>query len=138
MTRLRGGCGAGEMWKVPVSRAGELDWGMACPLYRIERLREGSHRPPEPSPGSVTDEQKGFNKETQSSEQGFPVSVLTRLSLSGSAEPQTLQPLSSVPESLISLLRCPHGPLPLPRAVGSELTVMTEVCIWAARDTSRA
>lgn len=66
-------------------------------MYRIERLREGSHRPLEPSPGSVTDEQKGFNKETQSSEQGFPVSVLTRLSLSGSAEPQTLQPLSSVP-----------------------------------------
>lgn len=107
-----------------MSQAGELDWGMACPSYRTERLTESGHQPPEPSPGSVTDEQKGFNKETQSSEQGFPVSVLTRQSLSGSSEPQT-----SVPESLISLLRCPHGPLPLPRAVGSDLTVMTEVCV---------
>lgn len=118
-----------------MSRAGELDWGMAHPLYRTERLRGSGHRPPEPSPGYVTDEQKGFNKETQSSEQGFPVSVLTRLSLSSSSEPQALQPLSSVPESLISLLRCTHGPPPLPGAVGSELTVMTEICVWAVGET---
>lgn len=84
------------MWKVPVSRAGELDWGMARPSYRTERLRGSGHRPPGPSPGTVTDEQKGLNKETQGSEQGFPVSVLTRLSLSSSSEAQTLQPLSSV------------------------------------------
>lgn len=60
-----------------------------------------------------------------SSEQGFPVSVLTRtVSEWLLSEPQT-----SVPESHLFTGDALIGPPPRPWAVGSDLTVMTEVCV---------
>lgn len=96
-------------------------WPAHCTGLKDSQRAVIDHRSPHPALSLMS---RRASTKKHSSEQGFPVSVLTRQSLSGSSEPQT-----SVPESLISLLRCPHRPLPLPRAVGSDLTVMTEVCV---------